>query len=60
VKTLRRICTAMILSLSLAGSVLAGQIETTGAVAPTTPLVVATPTSPTVISIVLTIVGATY
>ena len=51
-KTLREICAAMILSLSLAGSVLAGQIETTGAVAPTTP--------PPIVTIIVTVLGAIY
>ena len=50
-KTLRRVCAATILSLSLAVSVFAGQIETPGAPAPAP----ATGSAPT--TIVLTILS---
>ena len=57
-KTLRRLCAAMILSLTLAVSVLAGHIETPGVIPPP-PTSTTTSTANVMTSILLTILGLT-
>ena len=58
-KTLRQVCAAIILSLTLTASVLAGHIETPGAPAPTPAAGSTTPTS-NLASFVQTILSLVY
>jgi hypothetical protein len=55
-KTLRQICVATILSLTLAVSVLAGHIDTTGAPAPEPPAPSTSTTSTTVVLMILSLI----
>jgi len=60
-KTLRQTCVAAILSLTLAVSVLAGHMDTTGAPAPApSPTPSASTTSTTTTTIVLTVLSLIY
>ncbi len=59
-KTLRQTCAVTILSLTLAISVLAGHIDTTGAPAPAPSPTPSASTTSTATSIVLTIISVIY
>jgi hypothetical protein len=59
-KTLRQTCVAIILSLTLAVSALAGHMDTTGAPAPAPVPPPSTSTTSTTTTIVLTIISLIY
>jgi hypothetical protein len=60
VKTLRKISAASILSLTLAISVMAGQVDTPGVVAPPPPTSSTTQTTGTTATIILTVLSLIY